>query len=127
MPLHLDKTMSPSLDARGRCKVSPWFKNLQGRTHFSDHELKCMLLLYSKLCKRTSLTQKEFFYFVRVIFDIHDESILLRVFCALEDPLVPGIRFDQWICLLSLFCRGTLEEKIAFIWSVRKILFIFKT
>ncbi|CAH1406076.1 unnamed protein product [Nezara viridula] len=118
MVLHFDKTVSSSIDARKRLLISKHFEYLKGKTLFNDYELKCMLLLYDKLSPKKVMKKAEFFQALRVMVGVTDNPILERLYCSLELPSMHGIMFDQWVSLLSLYSRGTLDEKTVFTFMV---------
>ncbi|XP_024220132.1 calcium-binding protein NCSA [Halyomorpha halys] len=118
MVLHFDKTLTSSVDARKRLVISKHFSYLKGKTHFDDYELKCMLLLYDKLSPKKVMRKADFFQALRVMVGVTEEPILERLYCSLELPSMHGIMFDQWVSLLSLYSRGTLDEKIVFTFMV---------
>ena len=47
-----------------------------------------------------------------------DDSLMDRVFLALDKGPSPCISMETWANALSLFLRGTLEEKIQFCFTV---------
>lgn len=52
------------------------------------------------------------------MFNIPNEEIIERMHAAIEIPNSSSIDPEVWANLLSLFCRGTLDEKILFCFSV---------
>ncbi|KAK6618027.1 hypothetical protein RUM44_002469 [Polyplax serrata] len=120
-------------------------ENLKKKTHFSRQEIDSLCKIYKSLVTTSShavskaatstigatqgisavaskiegLDRVVFRELVHNAFDLVTEEILIdRIFCAFDKNNDGVIRLDNWICGLSTFLRGTLEERAAFCFLV---------
>ncbi|KAK9505938.1 hypothetical protein O3M35_009893 [Rhynocoris fuscipes] len=112
---------------------------LKKATHFTRQETENLLLIYDKLASASNpdsesalvaghaLSSKGKEGLERVIFrdllhntfGVNTEEILMdRIFCAFDTSCDGIVRQDEWLIGMSAFLKGSLQEKIAFAFSV---------
>ncbi|XP_014239215.1 EF-hand calcium-binding domain-containing protein 1-like isoform X2 [Cimex lectularius] len=116
--IHLDLTMTQSEDARAKHKMRAAFEDLRGKTAFNDWELSCILLIYYKMTQGAPIARPEFRNFIHNVFGISRQDIVERIFSALDEPNSPGLEPQAFVILLSIFTRGSLDDKIDFVFQV---------
>ncbi|KAL1115620.1 hypothetical protein AAG570_005910 [Ranatra chinensis] len=117
MAYQMDLSVSPSADARLRAKARQVFYKMKGSTHFSREELYAVLFIYFKLTQRGPMDKELFEDAIARIFKITDSETLDRIFMLIETPS-HRVGPVGWARLLSTFCRGTLDEKVDFVFQV---------
>ncbi|KAI4456907.1 calcium binding protein [Holotrichia oblita] len=115
----LDMSLDPMEETRFKKKHSDLITRLCKKLHFTYTELECVLLIYYKLQKESpdqklGISKAQFRDVLHAGFDMTDDALMDRIFTALEKGTThPAIiSMETWASALSLFLRGTLEEKI---------------
>lgn len=117
----LETSLDPMEETRFKKKHSTLILRLSKKLHFTYTELESILLIYYKLQKESSeknagMTKCQFRDVLHAGFNMTDDALMDRIFTALEDRKgnVRGqiVSMEMWATTLSLFLRGTLEEKI---------------
>lgn len=110
---------------RFKKKHSELIKRMVKETHFSYAELETILIIYYKIQKdgqekQIGITKDQFRDILHCSFNMMDENLMERIFTALErGSFHPSlVSMETWCHALSLFLRGTLEEKITHCFSV---------
>ncbi|XP_058464103.1 calaxin-like [Malaya genurostris] len=128
--MSLDLTLKPGEEIRFLSKVSGTVRYLVKRTHFSTRELEVVLLIYYKLLKDEAdglhgshqhITRHQFSAVFDIVFGMSDEVMLGRIYAALDRGVSSYVTMETWATTLSLFLRGTLEEKIRYCFQVYDI------
>lgn len=103
-----------------------FLRNHQGRlrelskvTHFSRHEIDALAIIYFKFLsefgvKREQMDRYQLRAFFHSTFAIANDVIIDRAFFYFDRSQRPFITLETWIKILSLFLRGTLEEKMEY-------------
>lgn len=102
---------------------SDFLKTLPKVTHFTQPEIDALAIIYFKFLrefgvKREQMDRSQFRAFFHSTFQISDDFIIDRSFLFLDKGLTPFITLETWIKTLSLFLRGTLEEKMKYCFFV---------
>lgn len=119
----LDSSLDSMEETRFRKKNLELIQRLSKKLHFTFTELECILLIYYKIQKDGGdkiggITKNQFRTVMHAAFDMTDDGLMDRIFMALDRGPSPYISMETWATALSLFLRGTLEEKINYCFSV---------
>ncbi|XP_050306032.1 calaxin-like [Anthonomus grandis grandis] len=126
----LDLSMDSMEETRFKKKQQYLIQRLEKKLHFSFMELECLLLIYYKMWKegkatnpkQEGVTKVQFRDVLHCALDMTDDTLMDRVFLALDKGPSACISMETWAQAFSLFLRGTLEEKIQFCFSVYDIM-----
>lgn len=124
--MSLDSTLDPMEETRFRQKYAGLFKQFTKKSHFSLLELEALALIYFKLqrdCgeKAEYISRQQFRTILHICFDIPEDTLMDRIFVALDKGVTPYVTLDTWISAMSLYLRGNLQEKIAYCFAVYDI------
>ncbi|BES92263.1 Hypothetical protein NTJ_05073 [Nesidiocoris tenuis] len=121
---HLDLTMSQSEVAIAKHKMRKDFDLLKGKTSFDDWELSCVLHIFYKLTRKGPLSRGLFRQFMHNVFGMSRADMVDRIYAVLDEPtrFVSGLKAKNFVRLMSIYCRGTLDEKIHFVFRVYDLL-----
>ncbi|XP_051775211.1 calaxin-like [Erpetoichthys calabaricus] len=93
--------------------------------NFSRKEVKCLMRLFHDLVGEqherravSSLDRGKFMNILHNTFRMTDDMMMGRVFCAFDKDNDGYICLEEWIGGLSVFLRGSLDEKIEFCFNV---------
>lgn len=115
---HLDLTMEHTEEVRCKYRFRPIIKKFGPKTHFSINECEALLIIFYKLTKNCPMDRKYFRRVMYKLFDFQNDVLIDRIFSAFDRNNKLVITMDSWILGLSIFLRGTLEEKIDFCFKV---------
>lgn len=124
----LDMSLDPMEETRFKKKHSDLIFRLSKKLHFTYTELECILLIYYKLQKESQdkigITKSQFRDVLHAGFDMTDDTLMDRIFTALEKGAShpATVSMETWASALSLFLRGTLDEKIQHCFMVYDLL-----
>ncbi|XP_030760356.1 EF-hand calcium-binding domain-containing protein 1-like [Sitophilus oryzae] len=126
----LDMSMDSMEETRFRKRNQYLIHRLEKRLHFNYLELECLLIMYYKLQKegqasnpkQEGVTKIQFRDVLHCALDMTDDSLMDRVFLAIDKGPSACISMETWATALSLFLRGTLDEQIQFCFSVYDIM-----
>lgn len=88
--LPIDMSLDESEETRFRKKFAPLIKKILPSTHFNYNELETVMLIYYKIQKAgddpksAGMTNKQFREILHSAFDMTDDSMMERIFSALE-------------------------------------------
>ncbi|XP_059800934.1 calaxin [Hypanus sabinus] len=92
---------------------------------FNRHEVLCLMEVFSTLADTfpeqyisVGLDRNKFRNVLHVTFGMTDDMIMDRVFRAFDKDNDSYVNMKEWIEGLSIFLRGTLDEKIKFCFDV---------
>ncbi|KAA0710419.1 EF-hand calcium-binding domain-containing protein 1 [Triplophysa tibetana] len=93
--------------------------------HFNTVEVECLIRLFNALLGEQTerkvghgLDRLNFRHILHNTFDMTDDMMMDRVFRAFDKDNDSYISVKEWVEGLSLFLRGTLEEKIKYCFDV---------
>ncbi|XP_077159054.1 calaxin [Paroedura picta] len=93
--------------------------------HFNKFEVECLIKLFNNLGVEPSerhavvgLDRNSFRNILHVTFGMTDDMIMDRVFRAFDKDNDSCVSVTEWVEGLSIFLRGTLEEKIKYCFDV---------
>lgn len=96
-------------------------RRLSKKTHFTNEEIDALAVIYFKFLdefgvKREKMDRSQLRAFFHSTFQIADDYIIDRVFMYLDrgSKRSPFVTLETWITILSLFLRGTLDEKMRY-------------
>ncbi|XP_024432968.2 calaxin-like [Desmodus rotundus] len=102
--------------------VEPISKIVKG---FKKSEVECLIILFQRLVGRanvrldnTGLDRNAFRTILYSLFGMTDEKLMNRVFFAFDKDNDNCININEWVAGLSVFLRGTFEEKLKFCFEV---------
>ncbi|CAH1175641.1 unnamed protein product [Phaedon cochleariae] len=121
--MSLDMLMDSMEETRFKKKHQNLVERLSRKYHFSYIEIECLLIVYYKLQKDNVVPQpgvsksqlRDVFHFA---FDMTDDALMDRIFWSLIKGTSSFVSMETWITILSLFLRGSLDEKINYCFSV---------
>ena len=99
-------------------------QRLVATTHFSTSEVRSLLTIANKLCRTSGLNQKRFRHILHNNFGMTDLVIpdrIFRVFCRIAGVENDHLYASDLISGLSVFLRGTGEERRRFCFEVYDI------
>ncbi|XP_058838682.1 calaxin-like [Topomyia yanbarensis] len=128
--MSIDTTLKLGEEIRFLSKISSTVRQLVKRTHFTMNELEVVLLIYYKLLKdddsglrglRQHITRHQFTRVFDMVFGLTDETMLGRIYSALDRGVSSHVTMETWATTVSLFLRGSFEEKIRYCFQVYDI------
>ncbi|KAM8770269.1 calaxin-like [Rhynchonycteris naso] len=88
-------------------------------------EVECLIILFYDLVERADmrldnvgLDRDAFRTILHALFGMTDDKLMNRVFFAFDKDSDNCINVNEWVKGLSVFLRGTLEEKLKFCFEV---------
>lgn len=125
--MSLDMTLEGNEETRFRNKHARFMRQILKKTHFNATELECILLIYFKLQRENGdkyqyITRNQFRSIFYYCFNMPEDIMMERIFVALDKGTTPYVTIDTWVLSMSLFLRGTLDEKITYCFAVYDIL-----
>lgn len=120
--MSLQITSDPSDEFKLR-QNSKLLKDLTKELHFSAIEVDALAVIYFKFLnendiKRTQMDRLQFRKIFHSVFQINDDFIIDRSFFYLDKGTSAHVTLETWIRTMSLFLRGTLEEKMKYCYAV---------
>lgn len=102
---------------------SKLLKELVHGSHFNLVELETLALVYFKFTsennpQQTQLERQQFRAIFHTCFYIDDDALIDRAFVYLDKGTSAYVSLETWIKTMSLFLRGTLEEKINYCFAI---------
>ncbi|XP_023423133.1 calaxin-like [Cavia porcellus] len=92
---------------------------------FKKGEVECLIKLFHSFMEKVGgrfgnlgLDRDTFQEILHSIFGMTDDTLMNRVFCAFDRDNDNYINLEEWIRGLSVFLRGTFEEKMKFCFEV---------
>ncbi|XP_053697803.1 calaxin-like [Sabethes cyaneus] len=128
--MSLELTLEPGEEIRFLSRISSTIRQLVRRTHFTSRELEVILLIYYKLLKDETgdergqpqyITRHQFTTVFDTVFGMSDSAMIGRIYAALDKGASSFVTMETWAQTLSLFLRGTFEEKIRYCFQVYDI------
>lgn len=131
--MSLDSTLDSGEEIRFLNKISTTIRQLVRQTHFTTRELEVVLLIYYKLLKedddnggarfsaRKGITRHQFTTVFDTVFGMTDNAMLRRVMTALDKGASSYVTMETWAKTMSLFLRGSFEEKMRYCFDVYDI------
>lgn len=120
MSLQITSEPLEELKLRQHSKV---LKELIHETHFNYVELETLALIYFKFAgednsNNTYLNKQQFRLVFHTCFYIDDDLLIDRAMVYLDKGSNQYVTIETWVKTMSLFLRGTLEEKVAYCFNV---------
>lgn len=105
---------------------SKLLRELAKDTHFSANEVDALAVIYFRFLnendiKRTHMDRIQCRAIFHTLFQIADDFLIDRAFVYLDKGVSPYLTLESWIRMISLFLRGTLDEKIKYCYHVYDI------
>uniref|UniRef100_A0A182X9V5 EF-hand domain-containing protein n=1 Tax=Anopheles quadriannulatus TaxID=34691 RepID=A0A182X9V5_ANOQN len=125
--MNLDATLDTAEEIRFLSKVSGLVKRLARSTHFTHQELEVVLLVYYKILKNDpdaaggQISRQQLTTVFDTAFGITDMAVIRRIYAALDGGNSAHVSMETWARMVSLYVRGTLEEKIQYCYRVYDI------
>lgn len=120
-----DSSLNPLEEARVLKRYNDFVMKIQKQVHFSVPEVQTLIILYYKIVKdernQKSMTKDQFMEILHSTLDMTDTYMTDIVLTAVNKKSSNYISEELWIKTLSLFLRGTMEEKIKFCYTVYDI------
>lgn len=115
-------TSEPSDETKLR-QNSKLLKDLTKEVHFSALEVDALAVIYFKFLnengiKRAQMDRAQFRKIFHSVLQINDDLLIDRSFLCLDRGTSAYVTLETWIRTMSLFLRGTLEEKMKYCFGV---------
>lgn len=114
-----DQTADAKEENRFRNKWADFIKLYvkEKKTHFSQKELEAIALIYFKFERESHsstgfITRFQFRSIFHITFNMPEDTFIDRVMVGLDKGISPTVTLETWFNTMSLFLRGSLEEKI---------------
>lgn len=91
--------------------------DLYKKTHFTRHEVEALVIMYNKLTN-TKLDRAKFRDLLHNTFNITDDLLMDRIFRTFDSDNDSLVSLEEWIMNLSIFLRGTMEEKLHYCFKI---------
>lgn len=119
----LDGTLNTGEEVRFKQKHKKLMTYLAKQCHLTYDEIEHLAVLYYKLQvsgdgKHVPLSRSTIIEVLHHGFDITNHTLLSYMIGLLDKSLTPSMSLENWIRMLSLFLRGTFDEKLKFCFSV---------
>lgn len=125
----MDLTLDRQEEVRCRKRFRVIIKKIRHKTHFTQDELEAILIVHYKLTKNQVMDRKYFRKIMYELLDMQNDILIDRIFSAFDKHNKLYINMESWVLGMSIFLRGTLEERIHFCFAVRAnqlIIIIYK-
>uniref|UniRef100_H2YBN1 EF-hand domain-containing protein n=1 Tax=Ciona savignyi TaxID=51511 RepID=H2YBN1_CIOSA len=86
--------------------------------HFNKTELECLIHFYQNLMGHVKMDRNQFRDILHQRFNMTEDLLMDRVFRAFDKDSDSFISLIEWVEGLSIFLRGTQEEKIEYAFTV---------
>ncbi|CAG9831204.1 unnamed protein product [Diabrotica balteata] len=119
-----DLTLNPMEETRFLKKHRVLAISLTKQVHFSFQEVEAVLIIYYKIQKYDTydprgITRDVLMEVFHCCLDMTDMEKVIRIITCLDEKARDVyISKELWVHMLSLFLRGTIEEKMAFCFKV---------
>nr|CAD7589254.1 unnamed protein product [Timema genevievae] len=113
-----DMMMDPLEETRLKKRYHDLAIRLTDTTRFCLAEVEGLLLIYYKLTRNGPMDRTRFREVLHTTFDMTDDSLMDRIFIVWDRRNTGLINMDDWVIGLSVFLRGTLDEKIDYVFKV---------
>ncbi|XP_023310279.1 EF-hand calcium-binding domain-containing protein 1-like [Anoplophora glabripennis] len=119
----MDSSMDIMEETRFRKKNQKMAVRISEKLHFTFEEAEYLLLIYYKLQKESKemaqgMDKTQFRDVLHCALDMTDDYLMDRIFYTLDKGPSPFMSKDIWASSLSLFLRGTIEEKMSYCFTV---------
>lgn len=118
-------TSDPNEELKLR-QQAKYLKELSKETLFSETEVQALSVIYNKFLneneiKRSQMERSQLRTIFNSVFEIVDDFLIDRSFAYLDKSGSPYVTIDVWIKILSLFLRGSLEDKMKYCFAIYDI------
>ncbi|XP_036617355.1 EF-hand calcium-binding domain-containing protein 1-like [Trichosurus vulpecula] len=117
------KRLMCGIDSRDLRKVVTALS--KAATHFNQNEMECLVKLFYSFMEKGyeqgiqgGLDRSEFRNILHSVFGMTDDMLMNRVFGAFDKDNDNHISTTEWVEGLSIFLRGTFEEKVKYCYRV---------
>ncbi|XP_026479863.1 EF-hand calcium-binding domain-containing protein 1-like [Ctenocephalides felis] len=118
-------TLEPTMEARIKQRYAMQVMQLVNKLHFTPEELDVLVIIYHKIVKSkegidksNEMHKNQFRQFMYCVCDMTDDLLTERIFATLDKTLSNYTSFETFASALSLWLRGTRDEKINYCFSV---------
>ncbi|KAI5647064.1 hypothetical protein NE865_01319 [Phthorimaea operculella] len=129
MSASLDSSLDPMAEIRYRKKNSNKWVEIQKDTHFTFDELEMIMVIFFKIQKRDEkpagldlISRAHFRDILHTGLGMTDAYMMERVMVALDRGTSSYVTMSTFAKALSLYLRGTLEERIAYAFTCYDLL-----
>lgn len=121
--LPIDSSIGIIEETRFRKKYQELSLKLSKKLHFTYREVECLLIIYYKLQNsndsKLGVHKTQFWDIIHNSLNMTDDTLMDRIFYFIEKgSSSPFLSMETWATNLSLFLRGTIEEKINYCFMV---------
>ncbi|CAH4038415.1 EF-hand calcium-binding domain-containing protein 1-like [Pieris brassicae] len=129
MSASLDSNLDPMEEIRFRKKHGALWIEIQKETHFSFDELEQIMVIFFKIQKRDEkpaasdlISRAHFRDVLHTGLGMTDSYMMERVMVALDRGTSPFVTMATFAKAISLYLRGTLEERISYAFTCYDLL-----
>ncbi|XP_039763868.1 EF-hand calcium-binding domain-containing protein 1-like [Pararge aegeria] len=129
MSASLDSVLDPMEEIRYRKKHGRMWIEIQKDTHFSFDELEHVMVIFFKIQKRDEkpaasdlISRAHFRDVLHTGLGMTDAYMMERVMVALDRGTSPYVTMSTFAKAMSLYLRGTLEERIIYAFTCYDLL-----
>lgn len=120
-------TVTAKAAVRFRNKHQTKIRELAKRVHFDAYELDIIVLIYFKLMEdlgpgAAHISRHQFRSVLYQVFDMPDDYLIDRINVALDKGLTTFVTLETWTLAMSMFLRGTGEERMRYCFAAYDIL-----
>ncbi|XP_031334503.1 EF-hand calcium-binding domain-containing protein 1-like [Photinus pyralis] len=124
---HLELSIGVMEETRFKKKHSHLIKRLAKELHFTYEEMEVIMLIYYKIQKMNGeksggVTKVQLREILHVAFDMTDVDLTNDVVMSMVKGPSSFVPMSTWARVMSLFLRGTLEEKISHCFKVYDVM-----
>lgn len=125
---NLDSSMDSMEETRFKKKHSELIQKLVRKLHFSYTEMECIFIIHYKLQKENNekntngIPKAQLRDVLHAGLDMTDDALMDRIFLVFDKGKSNNVSLEIWATALSLWLRGTLEEKIDYCFAVYDLL-----
>lgn len=125
---NLDSSMDSMEETRFKKKHSELIQKLVRKLHFTYTEMECIFIIYYKLQKENNeknpsgIPKAQLRDVLHAGLDMTDDALMDRIFLVFDKGRSNNVSLEVWATALSLWLRGTLEEKIDYCFAVYDLL-----
>lgn len=125
--MSVDLTSDVKSQTRFRNKHSKKIRELARRVRFDSTELDIIVIVYFKLLNdlgsnASYITRYQFRSILYKCFDMPEDFLIERIMVALDKGITPFVTLETWVQTMSIFLRGTLDERMQYAFAAYDIL-----
>lgn len=119
----IDCSLEPSEEIRFKQRNKSLMQELATLTHFNYDEIEYLCVIYYKLQilgegKKTPIRRSQLKDVLHNALNMTEHRLMNCILSTVDRSLTPYVSMENWVKIMSLYLRGTLEEKIKYCYTV---------